>query len=865
MRAEEPELQRTAPRRVWSTATLIASSAALLLGYGGARLLDRLLHFELSPKDTLGTADSVASQALGSLSLRLVDAGGVGIPVDSARWQNGRGYSHATGAFQGVLLRSAPYIDASAFAVLRRDWTTYLDRVGRYGSNGVVVPGVLPYINFDRVDGDRAVYLPGDPARARHLAWRERFVELFAHAQRRGFHVYLATDMLTLTPALERYLREREGSVNAESADLWRTYAAGFDELFDAMPEVDGVVIRVGEGGALFNVPGWEYRSEFAVRTISALRAMLHALLPVFERHRKMLILRTWSVGSGELGDLHTSPAKYAAALGELDSPSLIVSTKFVSGDFYSFQPANPTLRVGPQHRLVEFQARREYEGFGAFPNYLAPAHRAALATLRTANPRIIGSWLWTQEGGPLHAGPLSLYPLHGFWLWIDANVYATARLSRDPGANPATLAGEWARAVVPRDADAARAVATVLLRSRDAVERGLYIRPFAELQLRTFGLEAPPMLWILEWNMVGGSSVVWTTVYRGARDSVDASIADGFAAVATVDAMEATLGPHVRPNSPLLLRMDHSLQYEKSLLETLAWYRRTMLSYYRWLDTGDGRARTVWEHSAPVFTALARDHAQRFGDDLDARAYDFRAATAALSAARRGLGLTWVARALLVIITVLIARPQWGARPGAVGLLFVATVAVLSAGTSPRVIAGLALAMLGAAGTLLVFWRRLSTDEWMKARRITALSGFVALAALLAPAALRGPGLFWFVFWTPGGWRVALFAALVAAMVFTLSKLARSGRPALSGLLVAAGVAGIVLSIVAPDLASILVALDHPLGLAPMGPSFVHGLLAYFDFPRAAPWYPGIAGALLSGAGFALQRQGARQPPAPL
>lgn len=828
---------------------------ALLLGYGAARVVDRALTFDLRPKPALGAARPLPDSLRRPLALRLVDAGGVGILPDTARW--GGDYSHATAAFHHLLLDHPPYIDDSAFAVVRRDWRTYLGRMAEYGSNGVVVPGVFQYVNFDRVGDGFAIYPSDDPARSRHVAWRRRFAELFEVARRQGFQVYLATDLLTLTPSLERYFRGRTGARDAERPELWEVYAAGFAELFDSLPQVDGVVIRIGEGGALFDPPGWRYRSAFAVKTVRAVRAMLDALLPVFERSGRTLILRTWSVGAGELGDIHTNPATYAAALGDVDSPNLVVSTKYARGDFYGYQPANPTLRGGPQRRLIEFQARREYEGFSAFPNYVAPLHQAALAELLAANPRIVGSWVWTQEGGPLHAGPMSLYPRHGFWAWIDANAYATARLARDPGADPATLAADWARRTVGADSGAVRAVAQVLVASRGVVERGLYIRPFAERALWAFGQEVPPMLWILEWDIVGGSSAVWSTVYGATRGAPRVAVAEGFEAARMARAARGALRRLTAARQDdLLRRMERSLAYEASLLETLAWYRYAMLERYRWLDTGDPRARAAWRGSVPRFTALARDHTARFGRDLDAPAYDFTAAEAGLAAARRGPVLAWAARVLLAFIVLLLVRPD-RARPPLVPALAAAAVAVLSGAASIRLVVSAGVVCGAASAAVNLAWRRLSPAERERAGRTLRTGALGALAVLIAPAALRGNGHFWFLVWSSSAVRVGLVTAVVALGVWTLYGVARTARPALGGVLLASGVAGVTASVLAPDLPAMLAALDRPLAIAPMGTSFIHGVLAYFDFPRAAPWYPAIAGAVLVGAGLGLRRSG--------
>ena len=47
------------------------------------------------------------------------------------------------------------------------------------------------------------------------------------------------------------------------------------------------------------------------------------------------------------------------------------MSTKFTAGDFFSYLPLNPTLAAGRHRRFVELQAKPEFEGFGAFPDFL--------------------------------------------------------------------------------------------------------------------------------------------------------------------------------------------------------------------------------------------------------------------------------------------------------------------------------------------------------------------------------------------------------------------------------------------------------------------------------------------------------------
>jgi hypothetical protein len=577
-----------------------------------------------------------------------------------------------------VLLDKAPYVDAAAFQRVEQDWHAYVERMLAYGNNAMAVPMLLELIDFDRVktaDGS-SVYGDGDETfRARHAAVRRAFFPLFDWTARRGMQVFLTTDMLTVTPPLARHLRRvaPAGSavgIDASDPAVWQVYRAGLDELFDAMPSIGGLIIRFGEGGNLYNTAGWPYRSEVAVRDAKSLRAMLHGLLPFFEGRQKTLVLRSWTVGVGSIGRLHIDPAVYERVLGDIDSPALVVSTKYTAGDFFSYLPLNPTLLTGRHRRLVELQARPEFEGFGAFPDFLGEEYARALRTIRAANPRLAGTYIYSQAGGPLRAGPRMLYPFHGFWLWTDANVFVASHLATDPSADVRELARQWASERFggdPVDQRVGDAVANMLIETRRAVLNGFYIRAFAEREVRVPGLELPPLMWIFEWDRVGGWHSLLSLVYRGTRDAVDTSIAEGHEAAAivrrqrelvraafaatpvTTTAAAAPPVGHVREEA---LR---SLEYQETLFDALAAWRQTFLNYYRWLDTSDSNAWRRWHESRQQFQIAARRHLDRFGHDLEFPAFDLRSAFEAEANAGRAVWGRRLAVGLLLGLVALV------------------------------------------------------------------------------------------------------------------------------------------------------------------------------------------------------------------
>ncbi|RNB43732.1 hypothetical protein EDM22_18415, partial [Agromyces tardus] len=608
------------------------------------------------------------------LGLRMVDLGAVGVAADEAAWVAGDDYSHNSKAFADVILAEAPYVDEAALEVARTEFEAYVQHALAEGYNAIAIPGFVEYLTFSEVGDGHDVYATGDPHAARALAMREAFGPMWAYAHDLGLDVYLRTDMLTLTTPLEEYLTARFGGLATDDPEFWDVFAAGLDELYAAMPYVDGVLIRIGEAGRVYDLPGWDYYSELAVTTVESVRAMLTALTGQAERVDRQLIFRSWSVGIGAVGDMHTDDDSYRAVLDGIDSDHLVVSTKYTLGDFYSHLPLNHTLEIGDQRRIVEFQSRREFENFGAFPNDLGVLTQKALQTFLEANPNVEGIWTWTQDGGPWRAGPLSLELKAGFWQLYELNTELAVRLARDPAADPAAITADWARRWFSDDPATVRAIGEAMGDSREAITEGLYIGPYADRRVFAIGLEPPPMMWIFEWDIVTGDSAVLDVIYEVSRNELDEAIAGGERAIAAVErmraAIEATDAATWRDPALRVAFLD-TLDYQASTYAMLGDYREMFLRQAQWHDTGSDAAYEQWDAARRAFEASAASHAAQYAGDPYFPAYNLTAAQLGVDRAVRDAPMAWMARIVLVLLAAWFgygiaagaARARW---PGA-------------------------------------------------------------------------------------------------------------------------------------------------------------------------------------------------------
>ena len=837
-------------------------------------------------RDGSSVAGAIGTTVESRLPFRMVDLGAVAVTADPAQWQAGDDYSHNSKAFEDVILADAPYIDDAALAVARIEFEQYIQHVLAEGYNAVAVPGLVEYLTFDEL----RVYADGDEHVARAHAMRDAFGPLWQYAHDLGVKVYFRTDMLTLSTPLENYLTERFGSLDTENPEFWDVYASGLDELYATMPYIDGVLIRIGEAGRVYDLPGWDYYSELAVTTVPAVRAMLTSLSSASEASGKELIFRTWSVGVGAVGDMHIDSDSYAEVLDGIDSPALIVSTKYTLGDFYSYLPFNDTLEVGDQRRIIEFQSRREFENFGAFPNDLGDLYSQAIQRFTAANPNIEGIWTWTQDGGPWRAGPMTLELKDGFWQLYELNTELAVRLARDPSLDPATITADWARRWFSDDPATVRAIGEAMASSRAAITDGLYIGPYADRRVSAIGLKPPPMMWIFEWDILTGDSAVLDVIYQVSRDDLDEAIDGGQRALSDVEAMRTAVestDAATWKSAELRASFLDTLDYQASTFTLLADYRAMVLRQAQWHDTGSAEAYAAWSDAKTAFLASADAHETAYAGNVDYPAYNLTAARLGIDRAERDLPMAWAARILLVLVLLWLvlgilgirslpgakaARAMWTAAtrpwraveavedlgmPDRILLVAVPGAAlVASRGISTWFEAPAhALVMLGAwllFSVVLAFAAR-NRSAWPVIATIggVAMLRVVLLSAVLTPT---GPGGYWFGFWTDPVQRFAyvtvafaLFAWVIVAAAWTLAT-QLGARRAVGVALLGAGavlaVGGAFIGLVGLEQA--LTVWNDQMGLLPWGLSRILGITVYLEIPGESAWYAAGFGAAL-------------------
>lgn len=221
-------------------------------------------------------------------------------------------------------------------------------------------------------------------------SYRKKYKKLFKIASEANLKIFLTTDFFTSNKNLEE---KTKGNLE-HSTEIFMT---GLESFFQDFPEVNGIVLRIGESDGV-DVRG-DFRSKLLLRTTEQANRFLNQILPIFEKHNKKLIFRTWTLGAYEIGDLIWNPETYRDVFRNIRSQSLIISMKYGEGDFFRYLPLNPLFLEDDRPKLIELQARREYEGFGEFPSFIGWSYDRYRNQLKNAK-NMVGLSVWTQTGG---------------------------------------------------------------------------------------------------------------------------------------------------------------------------------------------------------------------------------------------------------------------------------------------------------------------------------------------------------------------------------------------------------------------------------------------------------------------------------
>lgn len=331
-----------------------------------------------------------------------------------------------------------------------------------YGFNGQVFKHINCIANYAATGVDCF------PEGSEERAWLDGFTpgieREIAAAKTAGLKVFYHIDLFVLPKRLVEHFRSQicdsvSGRILLDREKTLELHRVLFDELSTRFPEVDGYIIRVGEtylmdtpfhvgNGPIPRVgPSWtpEYLYE---ETLSGHEpadarwtpAQVEAYVDLIEflrselcvKHGKQVFFRTWDIFPDKL---HARPDHYLEVTDRIEPHlKLAFSIKHTALDFWRHVKVNECLTRGRHPQIIEVQCQREYEGKGAYPNYVMDGVingfeenrvRIGLKDL-IGNPKILGVYSWSRGGG--WYGPYITNEL-----WPDLNSFVLARVMGNP------------------------------------------------------------------------------------------------------------------------------------------------------------------------------------------------------------------------------------------------------------------------------------------------------------------------------------------------------------------------------------------------------------------------------------------------
>lgn len=388
-----------------------------------------------------------------------------------------RGYEKRRINWSKIPLAEIPVKGAKAdeyWKGVRNDMKEFVFRVKKEGYNTVTlddVAHVTPHVAHDE----------GLAARVARL--RVEMKQIVSIIKQAGMRVLMTTDVLPMTEQMSE-----EFGHNRKQMMLY--FEGLLKRFLDDFTEVDGVVLRLGEGDGK-DVKG-ELHNELYVRTAREANHMIRLLLGVFERRRKVLVCRTWTVGAYPIGDLIWHRKRIDGLLKGIDSEFFLLSLKYGESDFFRYLPLNRAFFQASVRTIIEFQARREYEGAGEYPCFIgfdAEEYAKQLKGLDT----LAGVSVWVQTGG-WHAFRRISYIGEGS-PWVELNSRVVLGIFNEK------LSVRESIALAAGHSKAAKAERFLHL-ADEVVKKGLYVEEFAQQKWFFRRVRIPPLIHVY-WDCV--------------------------------------------------------------------------------------------------------------------------------------------------------------------------------------------------------------------------------------------------------------------------------------------------------------------------------------------------------------------------
>ncbi len=381
-----------------------------------------------------------------------------------------------------------------------------------------------------------------------------------AAAKAAGLKVFYHIDLFVMPKRLVEHFRHEicdpeSGRILLDRPKTLDLHRVLFDELCARFPEVDGYIIRVGEtylmdtpfhsgnGPVPRTGPSWtpEYLYEETLaghepadaRWTSAQVEAYVSLLGFLReelcvKQGKQVFFRTWDIFPDKL---HARLDHYLEVTDKIEPhPKLAFSIKHTALDFWRHVKGNECLTRGNHPQIIEVQCQREYEGKGAYPNYVMDGvingfeENRVKVGLRdlVGNPKVLGVYSWSRGGG--WYGPYITNEL-----WPDLNSFVLARFVGDPSRCEEEVFREYATERLGLAGDDIGRFRELCLLSARGVLKGRHCEAFDSLLDESV---LPTACWMRDDRLGGGEQLDMVLETLASHGRLDDALAEKAEAV---------------------------------------------------------------------------------------------------------------------------------------------------------------------------------------------------------------------------------------------------------------------------------------------------------------------------------------------
>jgi hypothetical protein len=302
-----------------------------------------------------------------------------------------------------------------------------------------------------------------------------RLDSLYDECKANNIDVYAMCDLILLPKRLISLYNIQDRFGNPQDTLVQRILRYQIEQSFSQFPQLDGLVVRIGET-YLQDAPYHQGSIQNKTNAETCIIPLMELLKEVIcEKLNKKLVFRTWMSFDEDLSLYN----KVSSSVAPHDN--LYFGVKHCEGDFHRGSPFSKVLGQGRHKQIVEVQCAREYEGKGAFPNYVArnvidgfEEHISRQENGLYWNLRDIynsgllsGVWTWTRGGG--WEGPYIKNEI-----WCDMNAWIMAQWAKNPQSDEDSLFTAYTTRRLGLNDQNAQIIRKIALLSEHATIRGL-------------------------------------------------------------------------------------------------------------------------------------------------------------------------------------------------------------------------------------------------------------------------------------------------------------------------------------------------------------------------------------------------------